>query len=75
MVMLFLNPNSNLYLSSVFDGCIIIETPGLFLQRVPTTVKSSASSYSAKGMLVKKLSIVMFRPIKNKVMLIYCLVS
>ena len=66
MVMLFLNPNSELYLSLVLDGCIIMGISGLFLRRVPTTVKSSASSFTANGMLVKKLSTVMFRPVETR---------
>ena len=48
------------------DGCIIMGISGLFLRRVPTTVKSSASSFAANGMLVKKLSTVMFRPVETR---------
>ena len=61
--------SSELYLLFVLEDWSIIVIPGLFLG-VSTTVESSASSFSAMGMHVKKLSIAISGRIKNKVMLI-----
>ena len=66
--------NSELYLSFVLDGWIIIRSSGLYLRKVPSRVKSYASSFSPKGVVVKKLSTVMFWPIKKQgcVNLLFC---
>ena len=64
MVKLLLNPNSELCTSLDLDGFMIADMSRLHLRRVPTIVRFSFRSFSAKGTVVKKLSMVILRPTK-----------
>ena len=64
MVKLLLNPNSELCTSLDLDGFMIAGMSRLHLRKVPTIVRFSFRSFSAKGTVVKKLSMVILRPTK-----------
>ena len=64
MVKLLLNPNSELCTPLDLIGFVIVGMSGLDLRRVPTIVRFCFRSFSAKGTLVKKLSLVILRPSK-----------